>query len=56
MEMAVKSLGVVLLGLLLAAWVAPALARCLANGQTYDAGTVIGNYKCQSDGSWTPRN
>jgi hypothetical protein len=47
-----KPLRLLLAGLLLAASISPAFARCVANGKTYDAGTVIGNYKCQPDGTW----
>ncbi len=47
-----KPLRIIILGLLLATWITPALAVCTANGQTYDTGTVIGNYQCQSNGTW----
>jgi len=47
-----KAFRVFLIGLFLAAWVAPALADCQANGRRYRTGDIVGDYQCQPDGGW----
>jgi hypothetical protein len=52
MEVTMKAFRVFLVGLFLAAWVAPALADCQANGRRYRTGDIVGDYQCQPDGGW----
>lgn len=47
-----KAFRAFLIGLLLAVWVAPALADCQANGRKYRSGDVVGDYQCQPSGEW----
>ena len=52
MEIDMKRFRVLLVGLLFAAWVSPALADCPANGRMYRTGDVVGDYQCQPNGGW----